>query len=118
MKRTSLPRIEPARWVAAITLSALAVRLVGIRWGIPDAMHFFSYHPDEFSTAGTVTGMLNTGSLNPRFFHYGSLTIYLTALLAAPAKALGWVQSVAETHLLGRVVTVRWERPGLRLNDR
>ncbi|MGQ0720117.1 MAG: ArnT family glycosyltransferase [Candidatus Eiseniibacteriota bacterium] len=93
---------------AALGIVGLAVlaRAAGLGWGLPDETHFFSYHPDEFSVAGTVNGMLNTGDLNPRFFHYGSATIYLTWLLAWPLHAAGFVKTVVGTHVIARLITL------------
>lgn len=62
----------------------LALRLVGLTWGLPDATHLFSYHPDEFhSLRGAIS--LALGDANPHFFNYGSLYLYLVALAAALA---------------------------------
>lgn len=61
---------------------ALAVRLIGITWGLPDETHLFSYHPDEFhSLRGALS--LALGDANPHFFNYGSLYLYLVAAAAA-----------------------------------
>ena len=58
---------------------ALAVRVVGLTWGLPNAERFYSYHPDEspFQIVGAVFGLLQ-GDFNPHFFNYPSLTIYAT----------------------------------------
>jgi 4-amino-4-deoxy-L-arabinose transferase-like glycosyltransferase len=86
--------------------AALAARAAGLGWGLPDESHFFSFHPDEFSVAGTVNGMLNTGDLNPHFFHYGSATIYATWLVALPLHAAGLVKTVVGTHVIARLLTL------------
>ena len=120
------------RWVIpALVALALAVRLTGLSWGLPDATPFFSYHPDEFSVAGTVNGMLNAGELNPRFFHYGSAMIYLTGLVCWPLAAAGlldrWAQgavtdTIAKPLRIGEAAKLldvtadqlrNWERNGL-----
>ncbi len=92
------------RWFSVLALAS-AVRLAGIAWGLPDETHFFSYHPDEFMTAGSALGMVSTGTLNPGNFNYGSLTIYLTCLLLWPLHAAGAVKTVAGAHLVARLVT-------------
>jgi hypothetical protein len=89
----------------AMGLGAFLLRLAGVRWGIPGGTHFFSFHPDEFSTAGTAVGMLAARDLNPHFFHYGSLTIYLTLLIASAGESMGLVSTVVETHVIARVIT-------------
>jgi 4-amino-4-deoxy-L-arabinose transferase-like glycosyltransferase len=93
----------PGAAVAVFTL-AFALRIAGIRWGLPDATHFFSFHPDEFETAGRASRILNTGNWDPEFFNYGSLFLYVTTLLAWPLHALGVVKTVVGTHVLGRLV--------------
>lgn len=61
---------------------ALALRLTAITWGLPDDTHLFSYHPDEFhSLRGALS--LALGDLNPHFFNYGSLYLYLVGGAAA-----------------------------------
>lgn len=71
--------------LAAVLGVALAVRLIGIRWGLPDETHLFSYHPDEFhSLRGALS--LALGDANPHFFNYGSLYLYLVAIAAAIAS--------------------------------
>ena len=71
--------------VAVVLAVALAVRLVGIQWGLPDGTHLFSYHPDEFhSLRGALS--LALGDANPHFFNYGSLYLYLVAAAAAIAQ--------------------------------
>jgi hypothetical protein len=58
---------------------ALAVRLIGLRWGLPNAQRWYSYHPDE-STRQIVGAVFNLlqGDFNPHFFNYPSLTVYAT----------------------------------------
>ncbi|MGD9498412.1 MAG: glycosyltransferase family 39 protein [Armatimonadota bacterium] len=70
--------------LAVVLGIALALRLVGITWGLPDSSHLFSYHPDEFhSLRGALA--LALGDPNPHFFNYGSLYLYLVAAAAAIA---------------------------------
>lgn len=78
----------PRSWglvgLAAVLTVGLTLRLVGLTWGLPDATHLFSYHPDEFhSLRGAFA--LAFGDPNPHFFNYGSLYLYLVALAAALA---------------------------------
>ncbi|RYG75111.1 phospholipid carrier-dependent glycosyltransferase [bacterium] len=63
----------------AVFALALAVRLVGITWGLPSAQRWYSYHPDESSRqiVGAVFSLLG-GDFNPHFFNYPSLTVYAT----------------------------------------
>ncbi|MGI5817908.1 MAG: ArnT family glycosyltransferase [Armatimonadota bacterium] len=68
--------------LAVVLVVALALRLFGITWGLPDETHLFSYHPDEFhSLRGAFS--LALGDANPHFFNYGSLYLYLVAATVA-----------------------------------
>jgi hypothetical protein len=61
-----------------IFLIAAVVRLIGIRWGLPDALHWYSYHPDEYQIFSSVANLdFFNGKFNPHFFNYPSLFIYL-----------------------------------------
>lgn len=61
----------------AVLLAALALRLKGAWFGYPLALH-----PDEPAIVNNALRMLETGDLNPHFFNYPSLNIYLQALLS------------------------------------
>jgi len=70
------------QWVVAIVVCAAAVRLVHIEW---DANHFF--HPDERAVAFAVQRLsfqpllhFERPKLDPDFFAYGSLPIYLAKI--------------------------------------
>jgi hypothetical protein len=74
-------RPSRARWpyLAAVLATGVAVRVWGLRWGLPNEHHLFSYHPDEYhSLRGALA--LACGDPNPHFFNYGSLYLYLVAL--------------------------------------
>ena len=63
-------------WVVAIVIFAAAARLTHLAW---DQNHFF--HPDERAVAGAVMRLsFRPLQLNPQFFAYGSLPIYLAKL--------------------------------------
>ncbi|MCS6860933.1 MAG: glycosyltransferase family 39 protein [Abditibacteriales bacterium] len=101
----------PVRWknrlaLTLILLLAFVLRLYGLRWGIPNAQHLHSYHPDEFDIAGRAAWMLARGDLNPHFFNYGSLTIYLTFFVGTIAFALGFINDLGGWHLVARLITV------------
>ncbi len=102
------PRMTPFRIpsLPAILVVAALVRLLGVTWGLPDGMHFFSYHPDEFETAGRALQILESGNPDPGFFNYGSVYLYLVALVSWPFHALGLLTTVTGTHLVGRLISV------------
>jgi YYY domain-containing protein len=84
----------PSRWsrstllVLAIVVFAAAARLTQIAW---DQHHFF--HPDERAVAGAVMRLsFKPLQLNPQFFAYGSLPIYLDKLVTS---ALSYVDPAA-----------------------
>jgi YYY domain-containing protein len=66
----------PRLWIAAILLFAAAARFINLEW---DQKHFF--HPDERAVTYAV-GRLTFQPLNldPDFYNYGHLPIYLTKL--------------------------------------
>jgi 4-amino-4-deoxy-L-arabinose transferase-like glycosyltransferase len=99
-------RRETRFLLLAVLVLALAVRIAGLTWGLPDETHFFSYHPDEFMIAGAAQGMVSAGTYNPGNFNYGSLTIYLTCLFLWPLHAAGVVKTVAGAHVVARLVTL------------
>lgn len=68
---------------AGILLLGLLLRAPGLTWGLPDERKLFPYHPDEPTLVELGSRIAETGDLNPRFFNYGSLPAYLSALLLA-----------------------------------
>ena len=65
-----------------IAALALALRLVGLGW---DSWHYF--HPDERRIAEAVaTISFSPLQLDPRFYAYGSLPMYVTRVAVAAAK--------------------------------
>ena len=55
----------------AILVGASVIRFWGITWGLPHA-----YHPDEGSILFHALGF-GTGDLNPHWFRWPSLTMYV-----------------------------------------
>lgn len=66
--------------LAPLFALALAVRVPGLGWGLPNASRWYSYHPDESARqmVGAVASLLQSGDFNPHFFNYPSLSIYAT----------------------------------------
>jgi hypothetical protein len=103
------PRLETVL-LAAILAAGAALRFYGLNW---DDGHWL--HPDErqiyFIALGLrwpdslAQGLSPASPLNPRFFAYGSLPIYLVRLFAALLSPL-WpaVRDLANLHLAGRAL--------------
>jgi len=108
MKPYQIKRIERAT-LAAIMLVALAFRLAGLRWGLPNAAHMFSYHPDEAPLLGPVWYMLITGDWDPHFYNYGTCYVYLVAIIAKAGDVMGFIPipraGWTELHLIARTLT-------------
>lgn len=88
-RKASLPLRALAAPLAIFAL-ALAVRLIGITWGLPNATRWYSYHPDESrqQIIGAVFNLLG-GDWNPHFFNYPSLYIYATYIGYMILSAVG-----------------------------
>jgi hypothetical protein len=107
MKERS-PAWEPVA-VGLILLAALALRLVGLRWGLPDQHHYFSYHPDEAPILQPALRMVG-GDWNPHFFNYGTLYLYMVAFFTTSFVGLGLLHSDPNSiwpamHVIARVLT-------------
>lgn len=99
-----------SRWLVPglLFVGALVWRLWGLGWGLPDAHHWYSYHPDERQLAAAVLSLnfLNL-QFNPHFFNYPSLDIYLSHLVWQLAMMLGmvsWPQQVPRWQVLHDVL--------------
>src|SRR5215207_2120174 len=67
-----LTRTWPVFAAALIVLAALALRMWGLRSGLP-----YVDHPDEPNPISYVVRMLRTGDLNPHFFQKPTLYVYM-----------------------------------------
>jgi 4-amino-4-deoxy-L-arabinose transferase-like glycosyltransferase len=113
------PGWKTVRWdLAVLLMLALGARLYGIDWGLPD----FNEEAYPFRKAWEMWGWGSARgfSLNPHFFKYPSLTIYLQlatqALLFVAMRAAGAIRNALDFRVLyetnpsalvigGRVVT-------------
>jgi len=115
-------RARPA-WPALLIILVLAagLRVVGLQWGLPNATHVFSYHPDEYHSLRGAFSAVLAGDPNPHFFNYGSLYLYLTTVAVVLAdspvptmmtpEAIGkmmhdWTLAARHVNLVLALVTV------------
>ncbi len=106
--------------VFVLVVAALALRLWGITWALPNQDRYFTYHPDE--GVNLVNGVLENGAFRPHadlgFYNYGTLYFYLWQGAAAVNRAYGFVslphtdpprtsspESIASLILVGRLLT-------------
>jgi len=113
---------SPRLLLAGVLLLALALRAWGLTWGLPSALHYFSYHPDESVVLETSSVTMNAlaGRLLPHFYNYGSLQLYLVCFANTLAALVGavdivpknypavgdWWPQWAKMYLIGRMLTV------------
>src|SRR5687768_13526284 len=99
--------MQPAtrRWLIVIVLAGAALRIVPIWFGLP----YPHARPDEEVALGKAAAVLD-GQLNPRFFHWPSLTFYLFAAALWMGRFIAGVLepgrelSFSEQALIGRAV--------------
>ncbi len=107
--------------LSLLVLAALALRIWGITWSLPNQERLFSYHPDE--GVNLVKGVLDKDGaprphLDLRFYNYGSLYFYLWQSASSVNRAYGAIslaatgtpdkpdrESFASLILVGRLVT-------------
>ncbi len=102
--------------LVAILAVAFLLRSVGIRWGLPDAVHYFSFHPDEWVLLGYTLGLnFPQGQFDPQFYNYGTVYLYLLHLAILLGTTYGWLvmpndlaqyEAVAGLYLTGRWLSV------------
>jgi 4-amino-4-deoxy-L-arabinose transferase-like glycosyltransferase len=94
--------------LALVFPAGLALRIWGILWSLP-ASGGYSRHPDEvFQVASASLIDFRSLQLNPHFYNYGAMYMYLVSLATGIASGLGLANSgdVAARYLVARMVTV------------
>jgi hypothetical protein len=70
---------------------ALALRILGIGWGLPSEQRHWSLHPDEPVVLAAASRLEPwAGKLDPGFYNYGTLPLTLFRLASAGAGGEGW----------------------------
>lgn len=83
-----------------LILIALCLHGVNLEWGSP-----YFFHPDERNIAMAVTGLHFPTQLNPHFFAYGSLPIYLIYILSVISSGFSAAVSFSQAILVGRFIS-------------
>lgn len=98
--------------LAAVLAVALGVRLFGVNWD-----NGANFHPDERRIAEAVTGMsFRPLQLNPHFFAYGSLPLYVTRTVCSlAALADPWWGGYDGAIRVGRLLGAMWGTLGVLL---
>jgi hypothetical protein len=77
--------MKSLRWLGpAIFAISLLVRLIGINWGLPNALHSESYHPDE-PINFAYSQQIDPAHLQftPGFYNYGTFFLTLSRIASA-----------------------------------
>jgi len=117
----------PVSWcLFGILLLSLVLRLWRLDWGLPDAFHRWTYHPDEPLTLMALKAMGLAQDTYPYNCVWGTFYLYLHAGLF---KTMAWFNPAAEPvfrefysmpavqlarfYLAGRMLTVFWGMLGV-----
>lgn len=88
-----------------VLLLAAILRFEGLAWGLPNASHWFSYHPDEALVLGAARRVnLFAGQWLPGFYNYGSLLIYIVSVTTQIVDA--WAPLAAPYHEMARMTLI------------
>ncbi len=105
-----------ALWGLLVFVVALAVRLAGIGWGLPNERRLTSLHPDE-PVVWLVSQQLDLahGDFDPGFYNYGTLYLTLENVATQMTRAYGGgpkdntreaqLLAVGRYHLAGRRIS-------------
>ena len=104
--------------ILAVMSIAVILRVCGIRWGLPNELHYYSYHPDENMVLAAATKVNPfDGNFDPGFYNYGSFYIFIVSIGIVIATLTGWVNlnwddlganigQVSNMYLTGRITAV------------
>lgn len=99
-------RLDTALIVVLITAIATVFRLWGLKWGLPNSLHHYTYHPDEFFQIATMA-VLNPAKLqlDPGFYNYPTGYMNLGSLILQVLQGYGMQMSVSNIYLAARVMS-------------
>jgi len=82
-----LPKFNRYFWgLLAILAVAFFLRFINISWGLP-----YYFHPDEWNMASAVTRLSWQNKLDPEFYAYGQLPLYLSFFSAKLYHLVPWI---------------------------
>ncbi|HEY3333326.1 MAG TPA: glycosyltransferase family 39 protein [Capsulimonadaceae bacterium] len=89
--------------LTVVLVIAAVVRVAGLKWGLPNDLHSFSYHPDEsvvLMHSLPAFGGLDVvhGSFLPHFYNYGSLQLEIISFASSVASAYHAVGPINGEH--------------------
>ncbi len=104
MGKASLKSATPKRprgawaWGVALFVLAFGIRYVGIDWSLPNEIHYYSYHPDEWLVLLASYFVMNpfAGDWLPGFYNYGTLPMTLWSAWLHWLSAFGVIAPLPE----------------------
>ncbi|HSF17574.1 MAG TPA: glycosyltransferase family 39 protein [Vicinamibacteria bacterium] len=100
-ERARLPAPRGTGWLfAAILFVAAGLRL----WAVDFGLDIERVRPDEEFVVGKAMAMLESGDLNPHFFHYPALLLYVDAALLGVFEL--FAKAGFDPRLVGRLLSV------------
>ena len=93
--------------VLAVFLLGVGIRVWGMGFGLP-----YLYHPDEPNNIEIAQRILQTGDLNPHFYHYSPFYFYLNAAAYLPYVAIQLVRGVPPAKTIGGLLPLDMRLPG------
>lgn len=94
MKSATIRLIKKNYLLIFILIVASVLRFYGLRWDSG-----FPTHPDERDVVMAASRVEFFSNLNPKFFTYGGLPIYL---ISAIAQLIGWEGNLFRLHIISR----------------
>lgn len=87
------------KFLFILFLIGIFFRVVNLNWGSP-----FYFHPDERNIANAVVGLNFPNQMNPHFFAYGSLPIYLIYILS-PLSSFFVSDTFSQAIITSRIIS-------------
>jgi len=89
--------------IVILIIGAL-LRITGYKWGLPDATHLYSFHPDEGINISAALRIF-AGDKEPGFYNYSSLYFYITSYVLTFASGWG-ILNIKETLTQENLTTI------------